>query len=138
MDFIFVVLCCSGSSVQCPTHFTLSENRNVAEIDVNTTMSFCFVIPLTPVDTCEVNDIAIINSTENYITNFGYLVINNWTSVSINNGDLNTLECDAGDPSVQEQFYANFYSLSKYSIIVAYSHALMLFCSFTLLYKCIH
>ena len=122
----------------CPANFTLSENRNVAEIDVNTTMSFCFVIPLTPVHTCELNDIAIINSTENYIINLGYLVINNWTSVNLNNENINTLLCDAGDRNVQEQSYANFYSLSKYSIIVAYSHALMLFCSFTLLYKFIH
>ena len=116
---------CSGPSVQGSSNFTLSENRNVAEIDVNTTMSFCFMIPSTPVHTCELNNIGIINSIENYITNLGYLVINNWTSVNINNGDLNILVCDAGDRSVQELFYANFYSLSKYSIIVAYSHALM-------------
>ena len=133
------LLFCSGFSVQCPANFTLSENRNVAVIDVNTTLSFCFVIPSTPVHICKLNGIAIINSTENYITNLGYLVINNWTtSVSLNNRNINTLVCDAGDRSVQEQSYANFYSLSKYSIIVAYSHALMLFCSFTLLYKCIH
>ena len=113
MDFIFVVLCCPGSSLQCPAHFTLSDKRNVAEIDVNTTMSFCFVIPLTPVHTCELNNIGITNLTENYITNLGYLVINNWTSVNLNNGDLNTLVCDAGDRSVREQYYANFYSISK-------------------------
>ena len=106
-------LFCSGSSVQCPANFTLSEKRNVAEIDVNTTMSFCFVIPSTPVHTCELNNIVITDSTENYITNLGYLVINNWTSVNINNGDLNTLVCDAGDSTVREQSYANFYSLSK-------------------------
>ena len=107
---------CPGSSVKCPANFTLSENRNVAVIDVNTTMSFCFVTPSTPVHTCELNNIAIINSTENYIINLGYLVINNWTSVNLDNGDLNTLECEAGDPGVQELFYANFYSLSKSSI----------------------
>ena len=107
---------CPGSSVQGPANFTLSENRNVAIIDVNTTMSFCFVIPLTPVQTCELNDIQLVNSTENYITNLGYLVINNWTSVNLINRNLNTLECEAGDPSVQELFYANFYSLSKSSI----------------------
>ena len=108
------VLFCSGSSVQCPANFTLSKNRNVAEIDVNTTMSFCFVIPSTPVDTCELNNIRLVNSTENYITNLGYLVINNWTSVNLNNRVLNTLECEAGEPSVKNTFYANFYSLSKY------------------------
>ena len=108
------VLFCSGSSVRCPANFTLSEKRSVAEIDVNTTMSFCFVIPFTPVHTCELNNIGIINSAENYITNLGYLVINNWTSVNINNRDLNTLVCDAGGRTVQELFYANFYSLSKY------------------------
>ena len=121
--------------MQCPATFTLSGNRSVAEKDVDTTMSFCFVIPLTPVHTCELNGIGIINSTENYITNLGYLVINNWTSVNLNNRNINTLVCDAGDRTVQELFYANFYSLSKYSIIVAYFHALMLFCSFTLLSK---
>ena len=106
---------CSGRSVQGSSNFTLSENRNVAEIDVNTTMSFCFMIPSTPVHTCELNNIGIINSIENTINNLGYLVINNWTSVNLNNGDLNTLECEAGDPSVLKVFYANFYSLSKYS-----------------------
>ena len=114
--------------MQCPANFTLSENRSVAVIDVNTTMLFCFVIPLTPVHTCELNGIAIINSTENYITNLGYLVLNNWSSVNLNNRNINTLVCDAGERSVQELFNANFYSLSKYSIMVAYSHALMLFC----------
>ena len=115
MDFIFVVLCCPGSSLQCTAHFTLSEKRNVAVIDVNTTMSFCFVIPLTPVDICELNNIVVVNSTENYITNLGYLVINNWTSVNLNNRDLNTLDCDAGEPNELAAFYANFYSLSKSS-----------------------
>ena len=110
-----VVLCCPGSSLQCPAHFTLSENRNVAEVDVSTTMSFCFVIPSTPVHTCELNNIGITNSTENYITNLGYLVINNWTSVNINNRDLNTLVCDAGESHELAAFYASFYSLSKYS-----------------------
>ena len=104
----------SGSSVQCPANFTLSENRNIAEIDVNTTMSFCFVIPSTPVHTCELNNIGITNSTENYVTDLGYLVINNWTSVYWNNRNVNTLECEAGDLGAQELFYANFYSLSKY------------------------
>ena len=111
---------CSGSSVQCPANFTLSEKRNVAEIDVNTTVSFCFVIPSTPVHTCQLNDIRLVNSTENYITNLGYLVINNWTSVNLNNGDINTLECHAGDPSAQRVFYANFYSLSKFSSLQLY------------------
>ena len=108
-------MCCSGSSVQCPANFTLSQKRSVAEIDVNTTMSFCFMIPSTPVDTCELNNIRIINSTENYVTNLGYLVINNWTSVNLNNRAVNTLECEAGEPSVKSIFYVNFYSLSKYS-----------------------
>ena len=106
--------------MQCPENFTLSEKQNVAEIDVNTTMSFCFVIPLTPVHTCELNNIEVVSSTENYITNLGYLVINNWTSVNLNHGDLNTLECDAGDPSAQRVFYANFYSLSKSSSLQHY------------------
>ena len=121
--YICYILFCSGSSAQCPTNFTLSEKRNVAEIDVNTTMSFCFVIPLTPVHTCELNGIGIINSAENYITNLGYLVLNNWTSVSLNNGDINTLECDAGDASAQKVFYANFYSLSKFSLLQHYQLA---------------
>ena len=111
--------------MQCPASFTLSVNRKVAEIDVNTTMSFCFEIPSTPVHTCELNNVGTTNSTENYITNLGYLVINNWTSVNLNNRNINTLVCDAGDHSVQDLFYANFYSLSKYSIIVAYFIALM-------------
>ena len=109
------VLFYSGSSVQCPANFTLSENRNVAVIDVNTTMSFCFVIPSTPVHTCELNNIEVVYSTENYITNSSYLVVNNWTSVNLNNRDLNTLVCDAGEPNELANFYANFYSLSKYS-----------------------
>ena len=118
--FYFCCFVCSGSSVQCPANFTLSEKQNVAEIDVNTTMSFCFVIPLTPVHTCEMNNIGIVYSSENYITNLGYLVINNWTSVNLNYGDLNTLECDAGDPSAQGVFYANFYSLSTFSSLQHY------------------
>ena len=93
MSFLY-----SGSSVQCPANFTLSENRNVTVIDVNTTKSCCFVIPLTPVHTCELDNIRLVNSTENYVTNLGYLVINNWTSVNLNNRDLNTLDCDAGEP----------------------------------------
>ena len=105
----------SGSSVQCPANFTLSENRNVTVIDVNTTKSCCFVIPLTPVHTCELNNIRLVNSSENYVTNLGYLVINNWTSVNLNNGDLNTLECDAGKPNELTTFYANFYSMGKHS-----------------------
>ena len=109
------VLFCSGSSAQCPANFTLSEKRSVAEIDVNTTMSFCFLIPLTPVHTCELNNIVVVYLTENYITNWSYLVIDNWTSVNLNNRDLNTLVCDVGDYSTQTLFYANFYSLSKYS-----------------------
>ena len=109
------VLFCSASSVQCPANFTLSEKRSVAVIDVNTTMSFCFMIPLTPVHTCELNNIEVVYSTENYITNLSYLVVNNWTSVNLNNGYLNTLECDAGDPNELTTVYANFYSLSKYS-----------------------
>ena len=76
-------------------------------------MSFCFVIPLTPVHTCGLNNIRLVNSTENYITKLGYLVINNWTSVNLNHGDLNTLECEAGDGSALKLFYTNFYSLSK-------------------------
>ena len=94
------ILCCSGSSVQCPASFTLSD-RNVAEIDVNTTMPFCFVIPSTPVHTCELNNIVVVKSTENYITNLGYLEINNWTSVNLSNEDLNILECEAGDNSAK-------------------------------------
>ena len=78
-------------------------------------MSFCFVIPLTPVHTCELNNIEVVYSTENYITNSSYLVVNNWTSVNLNNRDLNTLDCDAGEPRKLATFYANFYSLSKYS-----------------------
>ena len=112
--FYFCCLVCTGSCVQCPANFTLSENRNVAEIDVATTMSFCFVIPSTPVYACELNDIQLVYSTGNYITNLGYLVINNWTSVNFYNRYRNTLECEAGERSVQEVFYANFYSLSKY------------------------
>ena len=73
------------------------------------------MIPLTLVDTCELNNIQLVNSSENYITNLGYLVINNWTSVNLNNRDLNTLECDAGEPNELTAFYANFYSLGKHS-----------------------
>ena len=98
----------------CPANFTLSENRNVTVVDVNT-KSCCFVIPLTPVHTCELDNIRLVNSTENYVTNLGYLVINNWTSVNINNRDLNTLDCDAGEPNELTTCYANFYSLSKHS-----------------------
>ena len=111
----FYILFCPGSRVKCPSNFTLSETQSVAVIDVNTTMSFCFVIPSTSVHTCELNGVEVAYSSENYITNLGYLVINNWTSVNLNNGDLNTLECEAGNPSVQKVFYANFYSLSKFS-----------------------
>ena len=116
IKFLFL-LCfvCLGTSVQCAANFTLSENRNIAEIDVNTTLSFCFVIPLTPVHTCNLNNIPLVNSTENYVINLGYLAINNWTSVNLNNRAVNTLECEAGEPSVYNVFYANFYSLSKYS-----------------------
>ena len=73
------------------------------------------MIPLTPVHTCELNNIRLVNSTENYVTNLGYLVINNWTSVNLNNRDLNTLDCDAGEPNELTTFYANFYSLGKHS-----------------------
>ena len=108
------MLFCPGSSVQCPANFTLSDNRNVAEIDVNTNMSVYFTIPFAPVVMCILNDIEMIYSIENYITELDDLVINNWTSVNLNHGDLNILKCDAGRFSIRKTFYVNFYSRSKH------------------------
>ena len=54
----------------------------------------------------------IVSSTKNIITS-DTLIINDWTSVNLDNRHLNQLQCDAGEPAELAKFYAMFFSLSK-------------------------
>jgi len=57
-------------------------NINTAEIDVNTTLSFCFIVPRSPIVYCRLNRREVINSTQN-VTFIPYednvaVMINDW------------------------------------------------------------
>ena len=103
-----------GASQDCSRNFILVNNRNVAEIDINITTPFCFIAPVTPIVTCSLNGAAVTSSPPAVVFNEPNVMINDWTAVYLDNRSLNLLICDLGAPAVQETYYANFYSLSKY------------------------
>ena len=86
----------------------------MAEIDINTTTSFCFIIPVTPIVACQLNGAALTNSPPSIVVREPLIIINNWTAVNLDNRNLNHLQCDLGTPANQDSYYANFYSLSKF------------------------
>jgi len=105
-----------GTAQSCTTNFTLSLNRNVTEIDINTTISFCFLLPAAPIVSCELGGVLVNSSNDIVFTEsggMGIVKINNWNVVNLDNGNLNILECESGGPSIRERYYANFYSLSE-------------------------
>ena len=102
------------ASWDCFRNVTLTLNRSMAEIDINTTTPFCFILPITPIASCLLNGEAVTSSPPAVVFNVPSVMINNWTTVNLNHRDLNQLQCDAGVPAVQETFFSNFYSLSKY------------------------
>ena len=102
-----------GASQDCSRNFTLTGDRNVAEIDINTTTPFCFVAPVTPIVTCSLNGVAVTSSPPAVVFNEPNVMINDWTAVNLDNRNRNQLQCGLGDPAVHDTYYANFYSLSK-------------------------
>ena len=75
-------------------------------------MPFCFMVTLTPLVNCTLNSMIIVSSTKNIITSDTF-IINDWTSVNLDNRRLNQLQCKAGQPTDRTAFYANFFSLSN-------------------------
>ena len=104
---------CPVASQDCSRSFTLSLDRNVAEIDINTTTSFCFIAPVTPIATCQLNGAAVTSSPPAVVFNEPNVIINDWTAVNLDNRNLNQVQCELGVPAIRETYYANFYSLSK-------------------------
>ena len=105
---------CPVASQDCSRNFTLSRDRNAAEIDINTTTSFCFIAPVTPIDECRLNGAAVTSSPPAVVFNESNVIINDWTAVNLDNRNPNQLQCELGAPADRETYYANFYSLSKY------------------------
>ena len=104
-----------GASQDCSRNFTLTNDRNAAEMDINTTTPFCFIAPVTPILTCSLNGAAVTSSPPAVVFNEVNVMINDWTAVNLDNRNLNQLQCALSNGVI---YYANFYSLSKYFGIV--------------------
>ena len=113
-----------GALQDCSRNFTLTNDRNAAEIDVNTTTPFCFIAPVTPIVTCSLNGVAVTSSPPAVVYNEPNVMINDWTAVNLDNRNQNQLQCELGVPADRETYYANFYSLSKYFGIFMIYHYL--------------
>ena len=111
------MLICLGPHVShnCLKNSSLTLNGTDL-IDINTTTAFCFILPIIPISTCSLNYAIVIDSPPDviFLENKHTVVINNWTAVNLANGEFNRFHCDLGIPSVQERYFANFYSLSKF------------------------
>ena len=110
----YVIFLGPVASQDCFINVTLTLNRSMAEIDINTTTPFCFIVPVTPIAVCSLNGAAVTSSPPAVVFNEPNVMVNDWTAVNLDNRNPNQLQCDAGVPAVQETYYANFYSLSKY------------------------
>ena len=53
---------CPGASQDCSRNVTLTLDENVTEININTTTTFCFIVPVMPIAECQLNDAAMASS----------------------------------------------------------------------------
>ena len=96
----------------------MSTNSTLDPIDVNTTLPFCFIVPQSPIVKCELNNENVINSAKIFQSgNNEAVMINDWITVNLYNTEINIFKCEAGPPAFAEDYYAMFYSLSKYCLI---------------------
>ena len=94
---------------------TLDQNSTV--IDVDTNEPFCFLIPQSIVQSCQLNGVQIHSKTSVLMINSNKIAlwINYWGSVNVEIGKINVLRCGAG-LSRTRVYYTSFYSLSKYHL----------------------
>ena len=113
--YVCVRICfCPGASQDCFRNLTLVNNRNMAAIDINTTTTFCFIAPVTPIVRCQLNGAKLTNFPPSIVFREPFVIIYDWTAVEVDNRAINILNCELGRPAHQETHYANFYSLSKF------------------------
>jgi len=107
---------CLALAYLCRTNFTLHIDRRPPAIDVNTTVSSCFVLPASPVVSCVLGGTTLMTSPDiqyDVLGSYGIVLIKNWTSLDIINLNLITLQCNAGALPDSQTYRVRFYSLSK-------------------------
>ena len=113
----------------------MSLDQNSAAIDIDTNEPFCFLIPQSTMQSCQLNTVHILQAPSKVsvlmMNNSREisLRINDWNSVNLLNGEKNVLRCDAGVPRTRAIYHTNFYSLSKYHLNLFHSVNLFFYLS---------